>query len=96
MALLRGFLTAGGIALTGAYTELNTNSRMLNFYVVLAASNSIQIAKLQSDCGTLYTVVAGDGCFSITGAAKITPAQLAAQRSLHREGHLGGSLCIQA
>ncbi|GLB45591.1 hypothetical protein LshimejAT787_2400490 [Lyophyllum shimeji] len=42
------------------------------------ASTTSQIVKLQSECGTLYTVVAGDGCWSIAGAAHITQAQLLA------------------
>lgn len=34
--------------------------------------------KLQSECGTLYKVVAGDGCWGIAENAHITQAQLAA------------------
>ncbi|KAF8064314.1 hypothetical protein FPV67DRAFT_214387 [Lyophyllum atratum] len=45
---------------------------------VHAASHSLQVSKLQSDCGTLYTVVSGDGCFAIADSAGITQAQLAA------------------
>jgi len=43
-----------------------------------AASYSLGISKLQSECGILYTVVAGDGCVAIAASAKITQAQLAA------------------
>ncbi|KAJ6597133.1 hypothetical protein DFH09DRAFT_845291, partial [Mycena vulgaris] len=35
-------------------------------------------AKLQSECGTLYTAVSGDGCWAISGVAHITQAQLTA------------------
>lgn len=36
------------------------------------------MSKLQSECGTLYTIISGDGCFAIAGSAGITQAQLAA------------------
>ncbi|KAF8064279.1 hypothetical protein FPV67DRAFT_211911 [Lyophyllum atratum] len=46
--------------------------------IVHAASHSLGVSKLQSDCGTLYTVVTGDGCSAIADSAGITQAQLAA------------------
>lgn len=45
---------------------------------VTRASQTVQVVKLQTECGTFYTVVFGDGCFSIAGAAQITQAQLLA------------------
>ncbi|KAJ7681939.1 hypothetical protein DFH06DRAFT_1387914 [Mycena polygramma] len=53
--------------LLGAYTGLR---------FVTAAGFSA--AKLQGECGTLYTVISGDGCSAVSGVAHITQAQLAA------------------
>jgi LysM repeat protein len=48
-------------------------------YLVHAAANKVlQITALQSQCGTLYKVVSGDGCWGIANNAKITQGQLAA------------------
>ncbi|KAF9527526.1 hypothetical protein CPB83DRAFT_389786 [Crepidotus variabilis] len=62
--LRRNFLVVAGLAFSG----LGAN----------AASHFLGVSQLQSECGTLYTVVSGDGCWSIAGTAKITQAQLAA------------------
>ncbi|KAJ7478275.1 hypothetical protein FB451DRAFT_183013 [Mycena latifolia] len=46
--------------------------------LALVSASGLSASILQSQCGTLYTVVSGDGCFAISGVAHITQAQLAA------------------
>ncbi|KAJ6465503.1 hypothetical protein C8R47DRAFT_1201552 [Mycena vitilis] len=53
--------------LLGAYTGLT-----------LVTAAGFSAAKLQGECGTLYTVISGDGCSAVSGVAHITQAQLAA------------------
>ncbi|KAJ8474031.1 hypothetical protein ONZ45_g16083 [Pleurotus djamor] len=48
------------------------------FLRVGGQSLELQVSKLQSECGILYTVVAGDGCWAIAENAHITQAQLTA------------------
>jgi LysM repeat protein len=44
----------------------------------VVASKTFQITVLQGQCGTLYKVVSGDGCWGIADNAQITQDQLAA------------------
>ncbi|KAJ8481330.1 hypothetical protein ONZ45_g15349 [Pleurotus djamor] len=63
----------------------------------MAALQALQVNKIQSECGVLYKVVAGDGCWAIANNAHITQKQLEALNPGLNCGTLapGDGLCLQ-